>query len=93
MSANLSNEMGDTNKLVKFINECKAWDIEIKGPDINESERAFTVSGNSIRFGLEAVKGVGGSALQCIVNERKNGKFKSMIDFLKRVDTKKLTKK
>ncbi len=92
-AANLSNEMGDTNKLVKFINECKAWDIEIKGPDINESERAFSVSGNSIRFGLEAVKGVGGSALQCIVNERKNGKFKSMIDFLKRVDTKKVNKK
>jgi len=92
-AANLSNEMGDTNKIVKFINECKAWGIEIKGPDINESDRAFTVTGNSIRFGLEAVKGVGGSALQSILNERKKKKFTSMTDFLTRVDTRKVNKK
>lgn len=92
-AANLSNEMGDTNKIVKFINECKAWGIEIKGPDINESDRAFTITGSSIRFGLEAVKGVGGSALECIFNERKKGKFTSMSDFLRRVDTKKVNKK
>lgn len=92
-AANLSNEMGDTNKIVKFINECKAWGIEIKGPDINESDRVFTVRENSIRFGLEAVKGVGGSALQCILNERKKKKFTSMTDFLSRVDTRKVNKK
>lgn len=92
-AANLSNEMGDTNKIVKFINECKAWGIEIKGPDINESDRAFTITENSIRFGLEAVKGVGGSALECILDERKKEKFKSMLDFLRRVDTKKVNKK
>ncbi|MCS7214881.1 MAG: DUF655 domain-containing protein, partial [Thermodesulfovibrio sp.] len=92
-AANLSNEMGDTNKIVKFINECKAWGIEIKGPDINESDRAFTVKGNSIRFGLEAVKGVGGIALQCILNERKKKKFSSLEDFLSRLDTRKVNKK
>ncbi len=92
-AANLSNEMGDTNKLVKFINECKQWGIEVKGPDINESDRAFTIAENSIRFGLEAVKGVGVSALENIINERKKGKFKSMTDFLSRVDTRKVNKK
>lgn len=92
-AANLSNEMGDTNKIVKFINECKSWGIEIKGPDINESQRFFTVSGKSIRFGLEAVKGVGGSALDSILNERQKGEFKSMNDFLMRVDTRKVNKK
>ncbi len=92
-AANLSNEMEDTNKIVKFINECKAWGIEIKGPDINESDRAFTITGSSIRFGLEAVKGVGGSALESIFKERKKGKFTSMSDFLRRVDTKKVNKK
>lgn len=92
-AANLSNEMGDTNKIVKFINECKSWGIEIKGPDINESQRFFTVSGNSIRFGLEAVKGVGGSALDSILKERQKGEFKSMNDFLMRVDTRKVNKK
>lgn len=92
-AANLSNEMGDTNKIVKFINECKAWGIEIKGPDINESDRAFTVKEKFIRFGLEAVKGVGGSALQCILNEREKKKFTSIDDFLTRLDTRKVNKK
>lgn len=92
-AANLSNEMGDSNKIVKFINECKSWGIEILGPDINESQRFFTVSGDSIRFGLEAVKGVGGAALESILKERQKGRFKSMAEFLKRVDTKKVNKK
>lgn len=92
-AANLSNEMGDTNKLLKFINECKSFGIEIKGPDINESERVFTISGNSIRFGLEAVKGVGIAAIEAILNERQKGKFNSFEDFLRRVDTKKVNKK
>ncbi len=92
-AANLSNEMGDTNKILKFLNECKAIGIEIKGPDINESERFFTITENSIRFGLEAVKGVGGSALESIIKERQKGRFKSLEDFLTRVDTKKVNKK
>lgn len=92
-AANLSNEMGDTNKILKILNECRSLGIEINGPDINESDRVFTITGNSIRFGLEAVKGVGGAALESILNERKKGKFVSMEDFLKRVDTKKVNKK
>lgn len=92
-AANLSNEMGDTNKILKFLNECRKFGIEIKGPDINESERVFTISGNAIRFGLEAVKGVGGAALECILRERQKGMFKSLNDFLMRVDTKKVNKK
>lgn len=92
-AANLSNEMGDTNKILKFLNECRKFGIEIKGPDINESERVFTISGNAIRFGLEAVKGVGEAALECILRERQKGMFKSLNDFLMRVDTKKVNKK
>ncbi|MCX8034002.1 MAG: DNA polymerase III subunit alpha [Thermodesulfovibrio sp.] len=92
-TANLSNEMGDTNKILKFLNECRAFGIEIKGPDINESERFFTISGQAIRFGLEAVKGVGGAALESILKERQKGKFKSLTDFLMRVDNKKVNKK
>lgn len=92
-AANLSNEMGDTNKILKFLNECKSFGIEIKGPDINESERFFTISGNAIRFGLEAVKGVGGAALESILREKQKSKFKSLHDFLSRVDSKKVNKK
>lgn len=92
-AANLSAEMTDENKIVKFINECKFWSIEIKGPDINESDRVFTITGNAIRFGLEAVKGVGGAALESILKERKKKKFTSLADFLLRVDSRKVNKK
>jgi DNA polymerase-3 subunit alpha len=91
--SNLSNEMSDTNRILKLLNECRNFNIEIKGPDINESERFFTISGNAIRFGLEAVKGVGGAALEAILKERQKSKFKSFTDFLMRVDTKKVNKK
>lgn len=92
-AANLSQEINDTVKIVKFINECRLYGIEIKGPDINESDRAFKVSGKSIRFGLEAVKGVGVSALESILKEREKKKFTSMRDFITRVDSKKVNKK
>ncbi|MEN2985896.1 MAG: DNA polymerase III subunit alpha [Thermodesulfovibrionaceae bacterium] len=92
-AANLSNEMGDENKTVKFINECKSWSIEVKGPDINESERLFTITNNAIRFGLEAVKGVGEAAIESILKERKKKRFTSLHDFLIRVDTRKVNKK
>lgn len=92
-AANLSNEMGDTNKILKFINECRSFGIPIKGPDINESERIFTIIGDAIRFGLEAVKGVGIAAIECILDERQKCKFISLNDFLSRIDTKKVNKK
>jgi len=92
-AANLSQEINDTVKIVKFINECRLYGIEIKGPDINESDRAFKVSGKSIRFGLEAVKGVGVSALESILKEREKKKFTSISDFITRVDSKKVNKK
>jgi len=57
MAATLSADMNDTDKIVKSINECRKMKIEILPPDINLSGREFKVIGNSIRFGLAAVKG------------------------------------
>lgn len=93
MTANLTADMGDTDKIVKLINECKSMSIEILPPDINESEREFKIVGNSVRFGLEAVKGVGSSAIEVIIDERLKGKFKSFQDFIDRVDNRKVNKK
>ncbi len=93
MAANLSADMGDTDRIVKLINECRHMIITILPPDINESEREFTIVGSSIRFGLEAVKGVGGSALESATEERQKGRFTSFDDFLSRIDTRKVNRK
>jgi DNA polymerase-3 subunit alpha len=93
MTANLSADMGDTSKIVRLISECRNMSIDILPPDINESQREFKIVGNSVRFGLEAVKGVGASAIEIILQERQNGIFKSFEDFMSRVDNKKVNKK
>lgn len=93
MTANLSIDMGDTDHLVKLINECRNMSIPILPPDINKSEREFIISEDSIRFGLEAVKGVGSSAIENIINERTQRLFSSFGDFLNRIDNKKVNKK
>src|SRR5208337_2895560 len=93
MTANLSVDMGDTDKVVKLINECRSMTIEILPPDINTSEREFRIFGNLVRFGLEAVKGVGSAAIEVMLKERQNGTFTSFDDFMKRVDNKRVNKK
>lgn len=93
MTANLSADMGDTDRIVKLINECRNISMEILPPDINKSAREFTIVGTSARFGLEAVKGVGTSAIEIIINERQKNRFESFDDFLARTDNKKVNKK
>jgi len=94
MAATLSLDMHDTDKIVKSINECRNMKIEILPPDINLSGREFNVIGNSIRFGLEAVKGVGGAAIESILEVRESGgPFKSIADLVQRVDSRKVNKK
>ncbi len=94
IAATLSADMNDTDKIVKSINECRKMKIEILPPDINLSGREFKVIGNSIRFGLEAVKGVGGAAIESIIEVRsEGGPFGTVTDFIDRVDTRKVNKK
>jgi DNA polymerase-3 subunit alpha len=94
MAATLTLDMSDTDKIVKSINECRKMKIEMLPPDINLSGREFRVIGNSIRFGLEAVKGVGGAAIELVLEVREQGgPFTSVADLLQRVDTRKVNKK
>jgi DNA polymerase-3 subunit alpha len=93
MAASLSADMDNTAKVATFINECKDMGIEILPPDINESMREFKVTGNSIRFGLEAVKGVGSSAIDAILEARNEKNFDSFFDFCSRVDSRRVNKK
>ena len=91
MAALLSCDMNNTDKVVLYINECREHGIEVLPPDINESFQDFSVHDNKIRFGLAAVKNVGESALESIVEERENGeKYASLSDFCNRVDSRKV---
>jgi len=94
MAATLSAEMDNTDKMVKLIAGCRKMGIEILPPDINLSGKEFKVIGNSIRFGLEAVKGVGSSAIESIIESRNElGSFTSVSNFIGRVDQRKVNKK
>lgn len=94
MAANLSADMDNTDKIVKSITECREMGIAILPPDINQSGQEFKVIGNSIRFGLEAVKGVGSSTIESIIELRNTeGPFISVSNFLERVDQRKVNKK
>ena len=91
MAALLSCDMANTDKVVLYISECKDRHIEVLPPDINESVQDFSVVDDRIRFGLAAVKNVGGSALDSIIEERnKGGRYTSLSDFCNRVDSRRV---
>ena len=71
MAALLTSVTGSTDDVVKYINECREMGIAVEAPDINVSDANFTPHGESIRFGLAAVKNVGGNAIESIVAARK----------------------
>ena len=94
MAALISGDMGNTDKIYKYIQECKEMNIRVLPPDVNESVTTFSVKGSSIRFGLAAIKNVGESAVEAILEVReKGGPFQSLYDFCSRVDTRKVNRK
>jgi len=93
MAALLTEDMENTDKVIKNIAEVRSMGIEVLPPDINASIRSFTVHENSMRFGLGAVKGVGAAALESIINERSAEPYASLHDFCQRVDLSKVNKK
>jgi DNA polymerase-3 subunit alpha len=87
MAALLTSEMGDTDKIVKYIEECRAMGLRVEPPDANTSAVRFSVAGDTIRFGLAAIKNVGEAAMESILATRgRDGAFKSLEDFCARVD-------
>ncbi len=93
MAALLGSDMGDTDKVVKYVNECRDMNIPVDPPDLNESLMEFTVSDNRIRYGLGAIKNVGSAAIEEILEVRRSVPFTSFVDFLSRVDSRKSNKK
>jgi DNA polymerase-3 subunit alpha len=97
MAALMSIDAGNTDKILIYIGDCKRAGIDVLPPDVNESQLGFDVPKGDrrrIRFGMAAVKGVGESAVEAILEAREaGGRFSSFMDLLERVDPKRINKK
>jgi DNA polymerase-3 subunit alpha len=95
MAAVLSADMDKTDKVVTLIDECASMALRIEPPDVNQSVYAFRVSGPmSIRYGLGAIKGVGASAVEAIIEERAaRGPFRSLPDLCRRIDLQRVNRR
>src|SRR5712691_10030877 len=94
MAALLTSETGNTEKVVKYINEARGMGISILPPDVNSSALDFTPVGESIRFGLKAIKNVGENTVKGILDARADlGRFTSLYQFCDSVDTRLLNKR
>jgi DNA polymerase-3 subunit alpha len=94
MAALLTIEMGNMDKMVGYFTDCRELGIPILPPDVNESQKNFNVVDKSIRFGLAAIKNVGGAAVELIIASREaDGAFSSFLDFCTRVDLQKVNKR
>ena len=94
MAALLTSVTGNTDDVVKYINECREMGIAVEAPDINVSDATFTPHGAAIRFGLAAVKNVGHNAIESIVAGRqKLGRYENIFQFCENVDLRMLNKR
>lgn len=94
ISAMLSNSKDDLEKTQLYITEAQKLGIKVLPPDINKSNAEFTPDGGNIRFGLNSIKGIGDAVLREIAEERKkNGEFKSIVDFTQRINPKFINRK
>src|SRR5690606_13375960 len=94
MAALMTSVMGNSSKVAGYIQYCRKKGMGVLPPDVNESYSKFTVVDNKIRFGLAAVKNVGTSAIQSIIQAREEqGKFVSFLDFCQKVDSNSLNKR
>ena len=95
MAAVLSRSLSNIVDITKFMDECRMMGIQVLGPDVNESMLKFSVNKNkNIRFGLGAIKGVGESAVENIISERKkNGPYRDLFNFVERVNLSACNKK
>jgi DNA polymerase III subunit alpha len=95
MAAALSSDMDKTDKVVTLIDECASIGLDVQPPDVNESVYAFRIAGpTSIRYGMGAIKGVGESAVQAIIEERNaGGAYQSLPDLCRRIDLQRVNRR
>ena len=94
MAATMNSFLGNLEKIPEYIAECKVLGVNVLRPDINESYARFAVINGNVRFALASIKNIGEAAIEQITDERKkNGKYKSFVDFLERVQSERVNKK
>ena len=93
MAAVISSVMSTKDKVPFFVNRCAEMGIDVLPPDVNSSGHSFVVSGNAIRFGLDAVKNVGHAAVEAILRAREEKPIESIWDFCERVDSRAVNKR
>ena len=94
MAALLTSVITNPKKITEYINTCRVMGISILPPDINEGEAGFSVAGDSIRYGLAAIKSLGKSVIDVMTQEREaNGKYKDLKDFMGRLTSKEINKR
>ncbi len=93
MAALMTSVIDNSSKVSEYILTCRQMGISILAPDINESEGVFSVSEDGIRYGLSAIKSVGRPVIESVLNERKNGPFCDLSDFVERMSGKDINKR
>ena len=94
IAAMLNSIMGTSEKVAHYINFAESLGIQVLPPDINESHSRFTVKGDTIRFGMAAIKNVGANVVDSIVKARENkGRFESLVDFVNKMDVSTINKR
>lgn len=94
MAALMTSVIDNTTKVSEYIYSCRSMGIEILPPDINDGESGFSVKGNSIRYGLSAIKSIGKNVIDAIVEEREaGGKYNNLKDFIERLSGKEVNKR
>ena len=95
LAANLTNEFGNTDKVTKFLDDCRKLKIEVLPPDVNNPSVNFDVHDGKIQFGMSAIKNVGKNAVEEIIRARKEIErdFTSIYDFCRNIDTRVVNKR
>jgi DNA polymerase-3 subunit alpha len=93
MAAVLSSDMDNTDKVVGFIEDCRQMKLVLRSPNVNCSDYKFLANAQEVIYGLGAIKGVGEAAIEAVVAARLAGPFRSLFDFCRRVDPKKMNRR
>ena len=94
MASVMSNNINNTKQITLFMEDCQSMGVDVLGPDVNESQYAFSVNDKGqIRFGLGAIKGIGEGPSEAIVETRKEGRFKNIFEFFERVPSSQVNKR
>jgi DNA polymerase-3 subunit alpha len=93
MAASMTCDMGNTDRLVVLLDECRSLGVAVRPPDVNAGGVGFGLSGGEITYGLAAIKNVGEQAIETVLEARRGGPFADLFDFCERVDLRQVNRR